>query len=678
MTSFKSQLLLATVVAGGMASAAQAQIILPPAELRGNGATAVGTLHTGSMNCISRPLGVQANGTNTNLLITVVTPNYAPTTPSATNPALNCNIDPATASDQVQPNILGRYISTGSGLGRTWWSRFTNQLPGTTASNINPFVAQLGSPAWTNVQFGYSEGLPSTTELATYAANANNWSSSNTTGNLAGPAIVVPLYVLPVAIAFAQAYGDITNGGVTTPLNFNIRSTNVLKDAAGNPVGGIRLTKATYCGIFNGTILNWNNSLLQTNNGNQSYADIAGGDTLARWTSEGVPIRLVGRADNSGTSELFNRHLIAVCPSLLPTDNKWTGQGGTNAAPTQVPSGNLPYNTTGGPDIRPFLSSTQYFPNSSTVTNTNSFAGSTQSLSGAFYNLNTGLIQVAAGFTGEAPGLIMVANGNSGVQAAIADATVNTLRVSAMNPAIRLNGKVGYVSGEFVRPSPGATLFSAALQVGTSTTSFAGPTVANVTSAFGTVLPPQTTAGSGAWNPSGDTRGLSRANPRDWGLALYPTNGSPTLANPTKGYPISGPSFVLLYTCYAPDAGTNVPAKRLAIANQVGVLLSTVTKKSNNTSLSTNTFRGTGATSLGILTQQNVTVVPTAWRNAINETFLKRSTQAGTIGGVATTLGAQNLWIQSAQPTNLNQFDGIGTNDLLSNPVCASAPDRGA
>jgi len=667
MTSIKSRLLLATVFASA-AGAANAQIILPAAELRANGATAVGPLHTGSTNCISRPQGPQFYGTNSNQLITVVTPNYVPTTPSATNPTLLCDVNPATASDQVQPNILARYIGTGSGLGRTWWSRFVNQLPGTTATNINPFVAQLGSPDWTNVQYAFSEGLPSTTELTTYAANANNYNAStNTTGNQAGPAIIVPLYVLPVAIAYAPAYGEIND---VTPLNFQVRSTNVLKDSAGNPVGGLRLTKAAYCGIFNGTILNWNSSILQSSNGNQSYADIANGDTLARWTSEGAPIRLVGRADNSGTSELFNRHLIAVCPTIDPTNNKWVGVGGTNALPTQTPTGNLPYNVATGPDIRQFLSTSQYFPTTSTVTNTNTFAGTTQSLSGAFFNVNTGLIQGLA----EAPGLFMVANGNTGVTAAVADATVNTLRTST-TPGIRLNGKVGYVSAEFVLPSPGATLFSSALQVGTGTT-FAGPTVANATSAFGTVLPPQTTASSGAWNTA-DPRPFLRSNPRDWGLALYPTVNS-GLANPAKGYPITGPSFMLLYTCYAPDAPVApstfaVPAKRLAVANQLGVLLGTVSKKSNNTSLNVNTFRGTASTQLGILTKQNVTVVPTAWRNAINETFLKRSTQSSGGG----TLGNQNLWIQSAAPTNVNQFDANPAANILSNPNC-TAPERGA
>jgi ABC-type phosphate transport system substrate-binding protein len=674
MLRMKSGLLCATVMATGFAGVAQAQIALPSAELRGAGATAVGTIHVGVMNCI----GVNNfYGTNTGQTIVPVTPSYVPTVVAANNPPLDCSID------NIQPSFNGKYVGVGSGGGRNWWTRFANQLGGTTPTTQNPFAP----PVWSNVQFAFSEGIPSATELTNYNTYVSatqpgaNSLATNPLGNQAGPAIIIPLYVLPVAISYAQSYG--VNG--TRPLNFNVRSTNVLKDSAGNPIGGIRLTKAAYCGIFNGTITNWNDATLLALNSNQSYADVGGTSAqnnveATRWASAaaggGAPIRLVGRADNSGTSDVFTRHLAAVCPAF--PGNRVT-----------VNSGNLPYSTVGGPDIRNFLATSQYWPTgavdpsglNTNTTNSSSYAGGTQSLSGAYFNDATNTIQAAPGFpAGEQPGLFMVANGNTGVTAAIAEAN-NTLVVSALDPAVRLNGKVGYVSGEFVLPSPGATNFSAALQVGTLATSFVGATTTQANTAFGSVLPPQTTASSGAWNPSGDTRPLSRSNPRDWGLALYSTPTA-TLANPVKGYPITGPSFGLFYTCYAPDAPVApstfaVPAKRLQTAQLIGILLGTVTKKSNGTPLSVNTFRGTASTSLGILTQQNLSVPPTAWRNAINETFLKRSTQPGTLPSGPTTLGAQNLWIQSAAPTNINQFDGLGTNDILSNSAC-TVPAKGA
>lgn len=69
------------------------------------------------------------------------------------------------------------------------------------------------------------------------------------------------------------------------------------------PSRGLRLSTETYCGILNGNITNWNNSRITADNG-QAVA-----------TGSGVPIRVVRRADSSGTTATLSAHLEAVCTS---------------------------------------------------------------------------------------------------------------------------------------------------------------------------------------------------------------------------------------------------------------------------------------------------------------------------------------------------------------------------
>jgi hypothetical protein len=229
------------------------------------------------------------------------------------------------------------------------------------------------------------------------------------------------------------------------------------------------------------------------------------------------------------------------------------------------------------------------------------------------------------------------------------------------------------------------------------------PTAANATAAFGTVLAPQSIATSGAYNTTdtrtvykdltnvavaGDTAALiaakvetvSRANPLHWANILYPSaydtagvalaTTPKTLANPTAGYPVTGTTQILTYTCFSSSGKTH------GVANYIQYVFGKVTKKNAiggnpaSISLSANTFPGTGATTYGILAKSNIATVPAGWRTAILETFLKKSTQAS--GGP--TLGSLNLWIQSAQPVTAAGTAATSLNsvDANKNPVCIS------
>ena len=94
-----------------------------------------------------------------------------------------------------------------------------------------------------------------------------------------GALIQMPFSVDPVAFGY-------------NPTNLNIATAD----------GKLHLDKAAYCGIFNGSITNWNDSHLQAlNGGTQLNSNLA--------------IKLVGRTPGSGTTSIFTRHLADVCSS---------------------------------------------------------------------------------------------------------------------------------------------------------------------------------------------------------------------------------------------------------------------------------------------------------------------------------------------------------------------------
>ena len=212
------------------------------------------------------------------------------------------------------------------------------------------------------------------------------------------------------------------------------------------------------------------------------------------------------------------------------------------------------------------------------------------------------------------------------------------------------------------------------------------PSSANALAAFGSaILPPQTKASTGAYTTA-DARTLGavdpfvaiasapnngnfvkvdRANPLHWVAVLYNPNIAitKTLAANTTGYPMTGVTMFLTYTCFATDA------KRLGVADYIGTVNGNVLQDSVGGTLSVNTFGGKTATALGIVDQANLGILPTGWTNAINETFLKNSTQLGATGG--TTLGSRNLWIQSAAPASTDDLPG-GLHPVTGNPGCTA------
>jgi phosphate transport system substrate-binding protein len=677
MTLLRIKLLAASAVVALGAQAAQAQVAIPTVELRGAGATTVGDVTVRTLNCVGNPgAGLNQYGTNSGTLSPIGAGHFDPVAPSASNPAYDC------ATQEIQPNFEGKYIGTGSGLGRQLWRTFTTSTLNGTAGNINPFSGGAGNPSgWPNLQYAFSEAPLPASELTVYNSTANS------AANGAGAAIQVPFFVVPIAFAYNPVYGVKTTGSGPVNLTFKVGTPASIN---GVVAGGLKLSRVAYCKIFNGEITNWNDPLLETLNG-KSLRD-ANNDSANRWASEGVPIRLVGRADRSGGTDVFTRAMAAQCNGLVAV-NKYAKA-----------SESLPFDNTSTIDIRRLRSDSRYYPASSS----SNFSGTVQSLGGRVYdrinnvfcnwnevNSTTTRCDTALApggvFTNSAtPGLFIVADGASGVASGINTLANNALLQSA-NASYKLNGKFGYVGADYVTPVPGRTLFAAALQAGT-TNVYTMPSAGQAAKAMGAVLPPQTTATNGAWNRTGDTRQLgatdpylpisdpvnggnsvavSRANPLHWTAILYNPNVpvTQTLAAPASGYPVTGSAFLLTYTCFKP-ANPAVPgnnAKRFGMAAYMAAVLGKTTKDSTNGVVSPNTFVGTTPNNLGILAQSNIAALPASWAQAIYQTFVIKSAQSS--GGQ--TLGDQNLWFQDGMPTTASDVNtNQNPSDQVSNPGC--------
>lgn len=520
----------------GSANAFAADNIIPAAEIRGNGASGVAVVVAESLNCFgnltNNPIGF-GNGTTG----AVGDHLYQPVSPTTGNPIYDC------AVKSVQDNVEGYYISTGSSAGKNNWKN-KNAVSGITT---NPFGT------WTNIHYAWSESPINAADLTTY-----NTAAAPT----AGAPIQLPLLVFSVGFSYMPLYGKYKdNTGTVKDLTLNLKYPRTTTN-----LGGLRLKKTTYCGIVNGTITNWNDAALKADNGGQSLMDAD--DDLNRWNTTGVPIKLVGRQEGSGTTNVFTRAMTAQC------GGKFTA-GGTDLLPAPALNG----------------------------ANT------------AVYDKVTGLLTSGV----ETAGFFGVANGNDGVANAVSQSIADPVALDSYTFA----GYLGYNGADWLAPTVlpnGKQLHSAQLQQGT-TTAFKSPVATDATAAFKGILPPQSDS-KGKYLPTDLSRGL-RSDPLAWVVpATTVTAGS--LANPALGYPIVGTGNVLIYTCYA---NQNV---RNALQNHLSMYLGKVTISDDLTKvpakLLTSTAKDSAGNLIGLLPNNGFAPMPAQWATAMNETFLTKTT----------------------------------------------------
>lgn len=417
---------------------------------------------------------------------------------------------PSGCSARVNPNVSFLYDSVGSGAGQRGWVSQNGGLWSAT-SNGRDVVFGVSEAALTSGNLGaYSNGGRYSSTGPTDIADQSDNCVSPATGNGAdiaasggcydnprvenGPAIQIPLLGVGVAVAFDPVYKTVRNADGTIS-SFRFQFTQRADNS-----GGLRLSRDTFCGIFAGTINRWNDAALTADNGGTPVwpdpadtAAVSGGDTRGRL------ITVVVRDDDSGTTALFTRALVAQCgdrgdfrfATRIPAGFSQTWPG--NATPNSIPAGNF---TTCDADS-----------NLSTL-NANGRQGS-----------------------------LLTARGSEGVATCL-----NTRNPTRAVGNTNVNGRIGYVSLDFVAPTArvapyrGFALNSADLQ--NAAGNFAAPTIANVTTGLGSFTAPSGAARATQTNWVANPSGLVVGNP---------------FADPAgaTSYPIVGTTNMLLYTCYS-------------------------------------------------------------------------------------------------------------------------------
>ncbi|MFA8326377.1 substrate-binding domain-containing protein [Burkholderia ubonensis] len=191
------------------------------------------------------------------------------------------------------------YYSVGSGAGM---NAFLNNQP-----------TFFGAGVTGTVHFANSDAALSATQLTSYKSGL---------GATNGPLIQIPYIVTPIAV-------PVVNGPAVT-------STTTPQTTPGQ-AHSIALNDDDLCGVFSGKLTNWN--------------QVVNPETGSAYPLN-APIKVIYRADGSGTTELLTRHLAAVCTTV----NTAAGVtfidsltfANTTAFPGGVPSNFVPVSGSGG------------------------------------------------------------------------------------------------------------------------------------------------------------------------------------------------------------------------------------------------------------------------------------------------------------------------------------------
>jgi ABC-type phosphate transport system substrate-binding protein len=117
-----------------------------------------------------------------------------------------------------------------------------------------------------------------------------------------GPLIQVPVSVDDVALLFNPVYEKVIAPGLKE-VDYKFRTA------------AIKMSRATVCGIYEGTITNWNDTHI-THDNVSSLKSTADPTPVGQWS---VPLIPVGRTDGSGTTSIVTRHLAAYCGDTIYT-----------------------------------------------------------------------------------------------------------------------------------------------------------------------------------------------------------------------------------------------------------------------------------------------------------------------------------------------------------------------
>ncbi|WP_185966610.1 substrate-binding domain-containing protein [Methylosinus sporium] len=453
-------------------------------------------------------------------------------------------------------SVLLLYAAIGSGSGqRIFISNDPAQGflgygldPATPPDYLFPFLGFSTYP-YPRVDFGTSDA-PLPANFATgYTTTVYNWDQVNhtrtATGSVSYPTasygqpIQLPLFETPVAVAVNLPEVDQNTGTtVVDGVTWTIKSQLPASPA---PYGGrIQLSTAQICAIFSGLVTDWNSTATIAylkDDGTIDHESFAAANTWRAgstagtpgtgggtpYASSSTPITIVYRQDGSGTSFIFTNYLKTVCP-LLDPDNTYG------------------YHS---------IFATSVLPN-------NSFTQLINKVTAYGRFLHT-----------------VGANGSDAVAAAIGNSTTN-------------HGYIGYLSAGFVQPNNPVTStapYAANVQndylrfkgvyhpgqtpIGTTDLAdFVAPSPLAAEAAWAALSVP-TTADFNAWNVYAQTFPATtylQGSSWGWGSWAVDITGRSILPlAPADGaYPLTGTTYIYVYSCYGAGRDSVAAATRVA------------------------------------------------------------------------------------------------------------------
>jgi ABC-type phosphate transport system substrate-binding protein len=438
----------------------------------------------------------------------------------------------ATPFPAVQPPIVDSNNSTN--FGSYPYPHIDIGLSDSPLSNVGT------TASFTTVAFsftpstGWISGGVSSTQVTLNSGSAITTYTTSTYGK----PVQVPAFEVNVAIA-------VNVNSTSLQINSQIRSGSSIV-----PGGAIQLTEGQLCAIFSGLVTDWSDDTTRIpeldQNGNQlldagglpvkfNHANVGSVGTAEPYATASLPINVVYRSDGSGTSFILTNYLHNVCPLLDPNNTAgYVSIFGTPAAG----STNKTLPSTSFADL---------------VTNITNFRSN-----GPW---NAATTATTAAWQPE--------SGSGGVAATISDAAANA-------------GFIGYVSADFTQPfasvvsGAGLTNVDAPLEASLQDENLrSSATYVPSSGSSLTFVAPTPAAANSAWS---DTRLQTPAT--TWTYADYniyantfipgtTTSGTTTVTIPvTQGgvdvsnrsvlpltnqlgaYPLSGTTFLDMYSCY--------------------------------------------------------------------------------------------------------------------------------
>lgn len=431
--------------------------------------------------------------------------------------------------------VEGLYASVGSGAGRrAFLSNSPFQLVGGSASPFSlPAILPLYLDTtgllpkvypYPEMDFAASDDpLPATLSTTPFTG----WSPASGWENLAPPPATPLTAVLGTAVTYSNAkYGapiQLPVAEVSTAIVVNapkpVASPWQISYNAGNGIA-MHLSQPQLCAIFSATVTNWNDSTtsisyLTAANTLASQLFRAGNTTSQKaYTSSSLPITVAYRSDGSGTTFILTNFLSSVCPQFDDGSNKYTQIFAPSAA--DITAGYKAQPTTRFTDLMDNIK--KAFPARTTTVNT--WIG---------------------------------AVGTGAVTAAVGNNTADPAQ----------SGRIGYVSTDFAKPYNTDVHAPFAVAVQDEAQRLAGVYTPSAASPF---IAPTPAATDLAWQ---ELPVPSSTNYTDWNVyspkhTVFGSKSLSILATPTTvgAYPLSGTTFMFLYSCYGNRTGVATAAVR--------------------------------------------------------------------------------------------------------------------